>query len=185
MANDERRKEVEPTPQSLIPNPSSPAPLLDVDLRKQIETLLPVYPTKQAVVLPALHAINARLGYVPQQAVVELAGLLGLAPSQVQDTLSFYGIFRQDRPMGKYCLSVCRSITCEACGGEELMDHLCERLGIQPGETTADGRVTLEFAECLGACDTAPSLMVNDTLYGEMTKEKVNELVDSLIRKKT
>jgi NADH-quinone oxidoreductase subunit E len=57
------------------------------------------------------------------------------------------------------------------------MNHLCEKLGVQPGETTADGRVTVEFAECLGACDTAPALMVNDTLYGEMTKEKVEELV--------
>ena len=106
-----------------------------------------------------------------------MAELLGLAPAQVQDTLSFYGFFKQDKPQGQHRVWVCRSITCAACGGEELLEHLCEKLGIQPGETTADGRVTLEFAECLGACDAAPAILVNDTLHGDMTKEKIDELV--------
>jgi NADH-quinone oxidoreductase subunit E len=150
--------------------------VLDDDLRKEIEALLPRYPTKQAATLPALHLVNERLGYVPPEAVVELAELLGLAPAQVQDTLSFYGLFKQDKPQGQQRVFVCRSITCAACGGEELLEHLTEKLGIQPGETTADGRVTLEFAECLGACDAAPVIQVNDTLYGEMTKEKIDEI---------
>ena len=113
-------------------------------------SLLPHYPTKQAATLPALHLVNEQLGYVPPQAVVEIAELLGLAPAQVQDTLSFYGFFKQDKPQGQYRVWVCRSVICAACGGEELLEYLCEKLGIQPGETTADGRVTLEFAECLG-----------------------------------
>ena len=120
------------------------------NLRKEIEGLLPHYPTKQAATLPALHLVNEKLGYVPPQAVVEIAELLGLAPAQVQDTLSFYGFFKQDKPQGQYRVSVCRSVICAACGGEELLEYLCEKLGIRPGETTADGRVTLEFAECLG-----------------------------------
>jgi NADH-quinone oxidoreductase subunit E len=149
------------------------------ELKKQIEAILPKYPTKQAATLPALHVVNDALGYVPPSAVVEIAKLLGLAPSQVQDTLSFYGFFKQDKPMGKHRVCVCRSITCAACGGEELLDHISEKLGVQPGETTADGRVTLEFAECLGACDVAPAMMVNETLHGNMTNEKVDELVSS------
>jgi NADH-quinone oxidoreductase subunit E len=150
---------------------------LDADLRKQIGSLLPRYPTKQAAVLPALHAINDRWGHVPPATVVELAALLELAPAQVQDTLSFYGFFKQDRPQGKYRVWVCRSISCAACGGEELLEYLCNKVGIRPGETTPDGRITLEFAECLGACEQAPAILVNDTLHGNMTREQVDELV--------
>jgi NADH-quinone oxidoreductase subunit E len=159
--------------------PRNTMPMLDTTLREKIEGLLTHYPTKQAATLPALHLVNESLGYVPPEAVVELAAMLELAPAQVQDTLSFYGFFKQDRPMGKHHVQVCRSITCAACGGEELLEYFSEKLGIQPGETTPDGRVTLEFAECLGACDSAPAIMVNDTLHEEMTKEKVDELVRS------
>ena len=151
--------------------------VLDADLRKAIQNCLPRYPTKQAATLPALHLVNERLGYVPPRAVVEIAELLELAPAQVQDTLSFYGFFKQDKPQGRYRVLVCRSMVCAALGGEELLAHLCEKLGIQPGETTADGCVTLEFSECLGVCDAAPVVMVNETLYGNVTKEKIDELV--------
>jgi NADH-quinone oxidoreductase subunit E len=151
---------------------------MDQELRNEIEGILPRYPTKQAATLPALHLVNERLGYVPPEVVVELAQLLELAPAQVQDTLSFYGFFKQDKPQGQHRVFVCRSITCAACGGEELLEHLSEKLGVQPGETTADGRVTLEFAECLGACDVAPAILVDDSLHGEMTKEKVDEMTN-------
>jgi NADH-quinone oxidoreductase subunit E len=155
---------------------------IDDELRKEIESLFPLYPTKQAATLPALHLVNQTLGYVPIEAVVELADLLELAPAQVQDTLSFYGFFKQDRPMGKNRICVCRSITCSACGGEELLEHCTKKLGIQPGETTPDGLVTIEFAECLGACDSAPAIMVNDTLHGEMTIDKIEELIQEKVK---
>ncbi len=177
MNVEEQRSVIHTNPQSLIPNPSR---VLDAEVRKQIEAILPRYPTKQAATLPALHLVHERLGHVPPQAVVEIAELLELAPAQVQDTLSFYGFFKQDKPLGRCRVWVCRSITCAACGGEDLLDYLCEKLGIQPGETTADGRVTLEFAECLGACDSAPAILVNDVLYENMTKERVDELVKDI-----
>ena len=179
MNDDERRDGDNVNSQSPIPNPLDPSRVLDADVRKEIESILPRYPTKQAATLPALHVVNERLGYVPPEAVVEVAKLLDLAPAQVQDTLSFYGLFKQDKPQGQYRVFVCRSITCAACDGEELLSYLCEKLGIQPGETTADGRVTVEFAECLGACDSAAAILVNDTLHENMTKEKVDELVKS------
>ncbi len=150
------------------------------DLHEQIERILSHYPVRQAAVLPVLHLVNDRLGYVPREAVVEIAEMLELSPAQVQDTLSFYGFFKQDRPQGVYRVWVCRSIACAACGGEELLAYLCEKLGIQPGGTMADGRVTLEFAECLGACEQAPAILVNDTLHGNMTIEKLDILLDSL-----
>ena len=151
--------------------------VLDAEVRTNIESCLGRYPTKQAAMLPALHLVNDRLGYVPPKAVVEIAELLELAPAQVQDTLSFYGIFKQDKPQGKYRLWVCRSVRCAARGGEELLEYLCEKLNIRPGETTADGRVNLEYAECLGACELAPAILVNDTLHGNMTTEKIDELM--------
>ncbi len=150
------------------------------DLRQSIEALAARYPTRQALTLPALHLVHERLGCVPQQAVVEIAEMLGLAPAQVQDTLSFYGLFKQERAQGRHRMWVCRSISCAARDGEELLAHLSEKLRIRPGETTADGRVTLEFAECLGACDHAPAILVNDTLHKDMTKDKIDHLLDSL-----
>ncbi len=153
-------------------------PILTDDLRGAIRAVCLRYPTKQTAVLPVLHLVNDRLGYVPPEAVVEVAKLLDLAPAQVQDTLSFYGFFKQDRPQGTYRVWVCRSLSCAVLGGEELLDYLCEKLNIRPGETTADGRVTLEFAECLGACEQAPAILVNETLHGNMTKEKIDELVE-------
>jgi NADH-quinone oxidoreductase subunit E len=163
-------------PQSLIPNPSS---LLGVELRKEIEAILPRYPSKQAATLPALHLVNEELGYVPPEAVVEIAALLGLAPAQVQDTLSFYGFFKQDRRQGRYRVWVCRSLSCGATGGEELLAHLCGRVGGQAGGTTAHGGGTLGVAGGLGACDVAPAILVNETLHGNMTKQKVDDLVGS------
>ena len=153
-------------------------PILDEQLRTEIAALFPRYPTRQAVTLPALHLVNDRLGHVPPQAVVEVAELLGLAPAQVQDTLSFYGFFKQDRPQGRVRVWVCRSLSCAACGGEELLARLSDKLGIQPGETTPDGRVTLEAAECLGACDGAPALLAGETLHTQLTTEKIDRLVE-------
>ena len=134
--------------------------------------------------LPALHVVNERLGYVPLEAVVEIAQMLGLAPAQVQDTLSFYHFFPQDKPSGKFKVWMCRSISCSCREGEALMDYLAEKLGIQPGETTGDGRVTLLPAECLGACDFAPAMLVNDTLYKTMTREKIDAFVEMVQSRK-
>ncbi len=151
--------------------------LLDEHIRREITGTLGRYPNKLAAVLPALHLVDERLGYVPYEAVVEVAELLELHPAQVQDTLSFYEFFQQEKPRGKYRVWVCRSISCACRGGEELLEYLCEKLGVRPGETTPDGRVTLEFAECLGACELAPAVLVNDKLHGNMTKEKIDELI--------
>ncbi len=155
--------------------------MIDDEMQSAIKALFPRYPTKQAVTLPALHIINDRLGYVPPQAVVELAGLLELSPAQVQDTLSFYGFFKQDKPMGATRIWFCRSLSCAACGGEELLNYISEKLGIKPGDTTPDGRITLDFSECLGECDHAPAVMVNDEIHENITKEKIDELIKTIL----
>lgn len=154
--------------------------ILTDEILEAIRAFFPRYPNRRAVVLPALHVVNEHLGFVPLAAVVEIAALLGLAPGEVQDALSFYGFFPQDRPQGRTRIWVCRSLSCAARGGEELLEYLCAKLGIRPGETTPDGRVTLQYAECLGACDCAPAMLANETLYKNLTKEKIDQFVDSL-----
>ena len=111
-------------------------------------------------------------------AVVEVAQLLDLTPAQVQDTLSFYQFFCQAAPHGRTRVWVCRSISCALRDGERLLDYLCERLGIRPGETTPDGKVTVEAAECLGACEFAPCMLAGERLLTNMTEEKIDELHD-------
>src|SRR5262245_42166099 len=127
--------------------------ILTDEMVEAIKAYFPRYPTRQAVTLPALHVVNERLRYVPLAAVVEIAELLGLAPAEVQDTLSFYGFFKQDAPHGQARAWVCRSISCALRGSEEILDHLCHAAGVKPGQTTADGKLTVEFGECLGGCD--------------------------------
>ncbi len=156
---------------------STTQPTLNDDILEAVRAYFPKYPNRRAVVLPALHVVQERLGYVPMQAVVEIAELLELHPSEVQDTLSFYGFFKQDKPQGKVRIWVCRSISCAARGGEELLEYLCETLGIRPGETTADGLFSLEFAECLGACDFAPAMLAGTELIGNLTREKIDAFV--------
>jgi NADH-quinone oxidoreductase subunit E len=138
------------------------------------------YPTKRAVTLPALHIVNERLRYVPLQAVIEIAELLELAPAEVQDTLTFYGLFKQDAPHGRTRAWVCRSISCALRGGEEILVHMCEKAGIHPGETTADGSLTLEFGECLGACEYAPCMLANDTLHKDLTNESADAFLNQV-----
>ncbi len=154
--------------------------ILTDEMVAEIKALFPRYPTKQAVTLPALHIVNDRLRYVPLEAIVEIGELLELAPAVVQDTLSFYGLFKQDQPHGKVRAWVCRSISCALHGGEEVLEHMCHKAGIKPGETTADGSLTLEFAECLGACEYAPCMLAGKELHKDLTNEKADAFLNSV-----
>ncbi len=157
-----------------------PARVLTPEMIDEIRSYFSRYPTRQAVTLPALHVVNRHLRWVPPQAVEEIAQLLELPPAQVQDTLSFYGFFRQDAPCGQVRAWVCRSISCALRGGEELLEHMCRRLGIRPGQTTPDGKLTLEFAECLGACEYAPCMLAGEELHKCMTTEDADRFLESL-----
>jgi NADH-quinone oxidoreductase subunit E len=160
------------------PTSTRTEPFLSPEIRAAIEAYYPRYPSRRAVVLPALHIVNERLGYVPLPAVIEIAQMLGLAPAQVQDTLSFYHFFPQDKPSGKFKVWMCRSLSCSCCEGEVLMDYLAQKLGIHPGETTKDGQITLLPAECLGVCEFAPAMLVNDTIHKNLTREKIDAFVE-------
>lgn len=157
--------------------------VLSEELRQKILAYLPNYPTKQAVTLPALHLVQDTLRCVPLGAIREIADLLDLSPAEVHDTMSFYGIFRDEQhPLGKTRLWVCRSLACGLRGGDQLLEQICEKLQIQPGGTSADGKITVEFAECLGGCDGAPCVLIDDEHRMDITPDKVDGLLEELRR---
>ncbi len=163
---------------SAVPTPEKP--YLTDEMKTQLrERYFPRYPTKQAVVLPALHLIQHAYNWIPMAAMQELAEFLELAPAQVLDTASFYEEYWL-KPKGKYLLQVCRSLTCEICGSKRITDSIRRKLKIEPGETTPDGKFTLVEMECLGSCGTAPAMLCNEVLHEDLTTERLEQLLDSL-----
>src|SRR3954466_4330135 len=143
------------------------------------EKFFPRYPTKRAVLLPALHHVQHVYGYIPMQALEELAEVLELAPSEVLDTVTFYEEYWL-KPKGKYLIQVCRSLSCEICASNALTQRVKDKLGVDVGETTDDGRFTLVELECLGACGTAPVALINEVLYENLSSQKLEEVVEKL-----
>jgi NADH-quinone oxidoreductase subunit E len=155
-------------------------PYLTEQMKSELAgTYFPRYPTKRACLLPVLHAIQHQYGWIPTQAMEEAAEFLGLQPSEVLDTASFYEEYWL-RPKGKYLVAVCRSLACEICGSNDVTERLKAKLGVELGETTADGKITLVEYECLGSCGTAPAALCNDVLHEDITPEQMDKLIDSL-----
>jgi NADH-quinone oxidoreductase subunit E len=154
-----------------------PEPYLTAPMRKELtETILPRYEQKQGALLPALHMIQHEHGWIPAQAIEEIAAFFGLKPAEVLDTASFYEEYWL-RPKGKHLVAVCRSIACEFCGQPGVTQACKDALGIEVGETTDDGEFTLIEIECLGSCGTAPALLVDETLHENVTPEGVKPIL--------
>ena len=158
--------------------------VLTEELKSRIKAYIPRYPSKQAVTLPTLHIVQDELRCVPTEAVREIADLLELAPAEVYDAMSFYQFFRsEDDKLGKTRLWVCRTLACALRGADDLLEHCSRKLGVPVGGTTTDGKVTLEFAECIGACEGAPAVLVNDEHVMNVTHEKADQLINELRNK--
>jgi len=154
---------------------------LSEETKERIRAEFPKYANKRAVTLPALHIVQDEHRCVSTEAIREVAELLELPPAEVYDTLSFYGFFRDESaPLGKHRVWVCRSLSCALRGGEELLEEISANLGAEPGKTTTDGKITLEFAECLGACEGAPCLLVDDECHMNMTAASADNLIRDL-----
>src|SRR5215831_16947009 len=154
--------------------------ILSEAMREEIRALFPRYPSKRAVTLPALHMVQERFRCVPLQAMAEIAEVLEITPAEVHDTMSFYGFFPQ-APVGDVRVWICRSLSCMLRGGDEFLEHACHRLEIEPGQTTPDGKLTVEFAECLGICDFAPAALADDgRVFGPLNEESVDAMLDAV-----
>jgi NADH-quinone oxidoreductase E subunit len=131
------------------------------------------------VLLTALHHIQHEYGWIPMQAIEEVAEFLEMSPAEALDTATFYEEYWL-KPKGKYLIQVCRSLSCEICGSRDLTQRVKDKLGIEFGETTADGRFTLVELECLGSCGTAPAALVNEVLYESQTPQQFEKVLDEL-----
>jgi NADH-quinone oxidoreductase subunit E len=151
----------------------------DPEMEQEIEKLLPRYPTKQAALLPLLWLCQDRWGWISAGMMKAIAERLELAPAFVEGVTTFYTMY-QRTPPGKYLLQVCTTLSCQLCGTSGLVDHLKSKLGIDFGETTADGRFTLLDVQCLGACGEAPVIQINNDYYTNLTVELLDEVLDSL-----
>lgn len=136
-------------------------------------------PQKRSMLLTALYMAQELHGYLTPEAVEQTAQRFGLSPTQVYETATFYSMFRT-RPVGRYLLQVCRGLCCWLEGSDRLVEFITAKLGIRPGETTADGLFTLQTVECLASCGTSPTMRVNDELYEDLTPEKLDRLLDQL-----
>jgi NADH-quinone oxidoreductase subunit E len=155
-------------------------PILGDALKEMIRSLFVRYPNKRAVTLPALHLVQEHLRCVPLQAMAEIAQLLEITAAEVHDTMSFYGFFPQS-PAGDVRVWICRSLSCMLRGGDTLLEHACHKLKIEPGETTAGGELTVEFAECLGICDYAPAALADDgRVFGPLDPAGVEKMIEEL-----
>lgn len=153
-------------------------PYLTVAMRAELTgRIMPRYETKLAALLPALHMIQHAYGWIPGQAMIEIAQLLEIQPSEVMDTASFYEEY-WIKPRGKQIVSVCRSIACEACNYQAITQAAKASLGVDVGETTDDNEFTLVEVECLGSCDSAPVALVNEKLHEWLTPEKMKLAIE-------
>ncbi|CAG0980732.1 NADH-quinone oxidoreductase subunit E [Phycisphaerales bacterium] len=146
------------------------------DLSKRF---LPRYERTLGALLPALHMVQHEYGWIPHQAMIEIAAHLKISPSDVIDTASFYEEYWL-HPKGKHLISICRSIACEFCGHEKITQAVKDKLGIDVGETTDDGLFTLIELECLGSCDTAPVALLDENLHERLTPEGILKAIDQI-----
>jgi NADH-quinone oxidoreductase subunit E len=154
-------------------------PLTEQTLAR-VEELIARYPQRRSALLPLLFLVQAEDGYVSPAGVAQVAQLLGLTKAEVGAVATFYTMFRR-RPVGRYLVSVCRTLSCELRGSREIAAAITERLGVPLGGTDASGMVTIEEVECLAACDGAPVLQVNTENYERITREHAMELVERLL----
>lgn len=157
---------------------SEPAgkPVLSKQVREQIKAEFAKYPTRRAVLLTALHWVQQELGHISDPAIREVAELIEISPAEVLDTLSFYDMYSREK-RGHHIIGVCRSLSCELCGCYQLLEMVKNRLGIDPGETTADNKFTLLLMECIGACEYAPAILVDETLHKVDSAEAFDKIL--------
>jgi NADH-quinone oxidoreductase subunit E len=152
---------------------------LFVRLRPECVAIIEQYEDSRSALIPLAHLFQEHEGYLSQNAIVAIAYLLGLVPAVVESTVSFYTLFFR-KPVGKYMLQVCRNLSCLINGAEEIMAHFRERLGLGHLETTPDGLISYEEAECLAACDQAPCMQVNLEFVHKLTTADVDALLAAI-----
>ncbi len=162
----------------------SATPPVSPETDRRIDELLTLFPRKGSALIPALHLIQEEKGYVPEETMAYVGDKVGVTAAFVQGVVTFYTMFHR-RPVGRHHVQICRTLSCMLRGGREVMNHLRQRLGVEPGGAiTPDGRFSLEWVECLGACDTAPCAQINDEDVPFLDPRKADAILDELREKR-
>ena len=172
--------EIHPTEPISSPLVNQPDFAVPTALQAEIDELITHYPIKRSASLMLLHAVQEHFGYISRQAVEWVAGKLDLQPINVYELVTFYPMFHA-KPVGRYHLKVCRTLSCALGGSYELHEHFCRKLGLDSHahgpQTTKDGKFTVEFVECLASCGTAPVMMCNDAFHAGVTEKRADEIM--------
>jgi NADH-quinone oxidoreductase E subunit len=150
-----------------------------VEFEKKVDSLVGRYPEPKAALLPVLWELQRANGWISPACAEWAAARLGVSPAHVHGAVTFYTMYRQ-RPVGRYHIQVCTTLSCMLRGSDELLGHLSDKLGIHEGQVTPDGRFSLQRVECLGSCGTAPMFQLNDDYHENLTHEAVDALLDRL-----
>lgn len=145
----------------------------------EIKSILAKYPDQRSAVLPLMYLAQEAYGYMSQEAMRDVAGVLNMDPTEVLSLAGFYTLFHEE-PVGKYVLEICTDLPCALRGAEEFTEMACKKLGVQLDETTADGLFTLKTVMCLAACDKAPMLQANLKFEENLDEEKFDALIARL-----
>ena len=156
--------------------------MISKETEDKIKSLKEKYPKIKTCILPAFHILYQEEGYLSQEGLQKVSELLGIPLLELHEVLSFYVFFPAEK-IGKYWIRVCDNLSCSLLGAENIIKYLEEKLKIKVGQTTPDGLFTLSTEECLGSCGTAPMMMVNEEFHENLTREKIDKLIEELSRK--
>ena len=149
------------------------------DAKKAMDDILKRYPDKKSAMLPVLHLAQDEFKVLSDDVIEYLSDIMGFSPAYIKGVVTFYKLFNT-KPVGKYHIQLCTNISCSLLGSEDILAYLKEKLGLNEGEVSSNGKFSLTTVECLGSCGTAPVMQINDTYYENLTKEKVDEILRKL-----
>jgi NADH-quinone oxidoreductase subunit E len=154
--------------------------MLSETVKAEIKTLMSKYPDSRSAIMPALHLAQHAVGWLPDEAIQDVADTLGMTTTDVNSVATFYTMFARKKP-GEHTVFFCTDLPCALRGAEEMMEHIEHKLGCRAGETTADGKITLRDAECLGGCNHAPVMLIDGKEQAQdLTNEKIDAILDRL-----
>ena len=153
--------------------------MLSEETVQEIRAALTRYPRPRSAVLDVLRAVQRQFGWCEPEAVKEAAEIMGIDANALQMLVTFYDML-YDHPVGEHILMPCKNIACYLRGSDHIIEHISRRLGIKPGETTPDGKFTLQPMECLAACDLAPMMIADENYFGNLTEERIDEILAAL-----
>ena len=149
------------------------------EIEAEIDRHLAKYPVKRSAILPLMFIVQRERGYLDPPGVLYLANRLGLRTTDIWEVATFYSMIYTE-PIGRHHIQICKTLSCKIMGEPAITEHVCRKLGIKPGETTADGKFTVSLVECLGSCGTAPMFQIGFDYFENLTPEKVDQILDGL-----